>query len=276
MTEQRAPYNNLPWGITINGNPDSGPKSDDAEMLIDMVRGLGTLDNVSVCTIYGEPRSKSRYRQGKHGNSYNPSSGEEQRIGWELKQRFKSPVSNNVAVMCVFYRSNRQRIDVDNMLKLVMDAATGICFYDDDQVTAQVGILELDAKAPRTIIAIGEHTSTMDRSYRSKICETCGKAFRPSLPDGKFCSRACASRSRGADLSESKACPVCGISFRRRTRSQIYCSEQCRKAQMAKRNSAKKKHATAYCIDCGNKLSKPGYVRCRPCWLERMRSRRVS
>jgi len=127
--------------------------------------------------VEGQPKAKQRARMGRRG-AYTPSAttnGQEV-VGWALKQAVGHKMfPSNVYVKAVFYRSNRQRIDVDNLLKLVLDAATGICWVDDSQVTSVQGELELDAANPRTEIEIGVHESTMlrgDASYLSGTCPT--------------------------------------------------------------------------------------------------------
>lgn len=228
--------------------------------------------------IEGNPVSKARPRFS--GKSRRPYSSDKQReaeeyLAWRFKQRFPEPLNGNVAVGCVFYRSSHQRIDVDNMLKHVMDSANEVCWHDDSQVTALMGLIEYDPDRPRTLIVIGNHESTMQREgVRKAKCLYCGKEFEPNLRRGhpkrtKFCSRGCASRSVGEDLRESVNCAVCTKPFRRKTAGQRICSEACRVAAMVERNGKRK---VSYCVDCGKQLSKPGYKRCRPCWVASKKS----
>lgn len=198
--------------------------------------------------IEGPPKSKARPRLGKRGSVYSPSKPNEEALGWELKTIFKQRIEEgNLAVGCVFYRPNRQRIDVDNLLKLVMDAATGIVWKDDSQVTAQLGILEMDKERPRTVIVFGEHQSSLQRVPITRTCKACGSSF---VVD----------------------CEV---------RTQRYCSAKC-KASVIKQKKVhpgqgkgRKRQPPATCTDCGKVVSKRSYIRCRDCW-KAARSKGVS
>lgn len=188
-------------------------------------------DWMKFLVVPGEPASKARARAGANGHFYAPDKSKERAMGWRLKEAFKELISGNIAVGCIFFRSSKHRIDVDNMLKHVMDAATGVCWKDDAQVTAKFGAVELDANNPRTVIVMGAHRSTMDRSpIPMRACEKCGGEFT-RYGNGKFCSRRCSALSRGEDLREPIACPK------------------------------------PKCADCGVELSRHGYRRCRACWL---------
>ncbi len=86
------------------------------------------------------------------------------------------PWYSNVAIVAIFFVSTRQRKDLDNCLKLVMDAGNQANVWRDDcQVTAQAAFLELDAAHPRTVIALCPVSSSLDRTVPMK-------ARRTSLP----------------------------------------------------------------------------------------------
>ena len=66
----------------------------------------------------------------------------------------RAPYPDTLAMVAVFYVPTRQRKDVDNLMKLVMDAATKARIWlDDSQVVAQASFLELDPQRPRTVVA---------------------------------------------------------------------------------------------------------------------------
>lgn len=79
----------------------------------------------------------------------------------------QEPLGCNVRVSAVFYRSTRGTVDLDNLLKHVLDAAAGVLFVNDCQVTAYGDVeLHLDRDNPRTELAIEVHTgATMVRDY---------------------------------------------------------------------------------------------------------------
>lgn len=113
----------------------------------------------------GEPPTKTRPRFAD-GRTYKDSRDEaaEARTGWNLRRLFPQPWTGNLAVGLVFFRSDRRRIDVDNMVKHVLDAGNGIGWGDDHQITALYGVAELDAVFPRTLLVVTRHVSSLDRA----------------------------------------------------------------------------------------------------------------
>jgi Holliday junction resolvase RusA-like endonuclease len=73
------------------------------------------------------------------------------------------PEQGNVAVVCHFFRDTTRRVDGDNLLKHVLDAATGVLWVNDDQVTAQVALMALDRARPRTVVGIAPHRCSLVR-----------------------------------------------------------------------------------------------------------------
>ena len=66
-----------------------------------------------------------------------------------------------------FYRSTRQVVDLDNLLKHLHDAAEGVIWVNDCQITAY-GVIELhlDREDPRTDLAVEIHSgASMTRLY---------------------------------------------------------------------------------------------------------------
>jgi Holliday junction resolvase RusA-like endonuclease len=126
-------------------------------------------DVSSVAFVHpGEPVSKARARFNfKTRSAYTPAktAQAEKSLAWAFAAALGGlELRSNVAVAVIFYRQNRKRTDTDNLMKLVMDAATKAGAWDDDsQVTAQAVLLELDAENPRTVIALGPIESTMGR-----------------------------------------------------------------------------------------------------------------
>ena len=53
-----------------------------------------------------------------------------------------------------FYRQGQRKADIDNLLKTVSDAATGIFWADDSQVREQYGRVEYGSSDPRVEIEI--------------------------------------------------------------------------------------------------------------------------
>lgn len=108
--------------------------------------------------IPGEPKAKQRARHGK-GRTYRVDREDEEAIGWHLARAWHAPPSEReFALIAVFHRSNRRRFDTDNAMKLVKDAGNGVVWWDDSQVQAELGILEVDRANPRTVLIFGERT----------------------------------------------------------------------------------------------------------------------
>lgn len=125
----------------------------------------GTLD-YRMLVLPGAPAAKGRPRFTREGRAY--KTGEdgqaEARTGWHFRRAFRQPWTGNLAVGAVFFRPDRQRIDVDNLLKHVCDAGNGIGWLDDAQITAVYGVAELDAQRPRTVLVVARHFSSLDRT----------------------------------------------------------------------------------------------------------------
>ncbi|MFD6935300.1 RusA family crossover junction endodeoxyribonuclease [Streptomyces goshikiensis] len=122
--------------------------------------------DVKVIVLGGPPASKTRPRFTKDGRPYktDTDTAAEERSAWQLRAQFRRPWTGNLAIGCVFFRPDQQRIDVDNMLKHVCDAGNGIAWEDDAQITAVYGVAELDAVKPRTLLVVTRHLSSLDRS----------------------------------------------------------------------------------------------------------------
>lgn len=113
------------------------------------------------------PIAKQRARAGARGKHYTPerTRAAEEHLSWRFKLALKGQVlEGNLGLVCVFYRPDRRRIDGDNMLKLVCDAGNlARAWGDDCQITTKLARIELDKERPRTEIAIGPMTSSLQR-----------------------------------------------------------------------------------------------------------------
>jgi Holliday junction resolvase RusA-like endonuclease len=85
-----------------------------------------------------------------------------------LREHWRWPIlEGNVKVSGFWFRSTRQTVDLDNLLKHFLDAATGIVFVNDCQVTAY-GVMELhlDRDAPRSHVWVEPHDdASLLRAY---------------------------------------------------------------------------------------------------------------
>jgi Holliday junction resolvase RusA-like endonuclease len=147
----------------------SEPDPDDLALVLDKLRGLvGDVQTDVVTFVHaGAPISKARARGGKFG-FYTPERTRvaERSVFVACKTAMlnRPTFTDTVAIVAMFFRPDRRRIDGDNLMKLVMDAATKAKVWkDDSQATAQAAIIEIDPHRPRTVVAIAPYRSSMTR-----------------------------------------------------------------------------------------------------------------
>lgn len=209
-------------------------------------------------TIRGEPISKSRARFTKRGSktfAYTPQKtldGEH-----AIRDAYLSEAAKGIdpeAAFCVrahFFNGTRQRRDVDNMLKLVLDGLNKIAWPDDSQVVEVAGrksyVLKDDARTEIEVYRVG------GLEPPTQPCIYCGTPFRTyeswkSNPNGKkYCSRECVYQHRMD--KKRRTCRHCGKEFCRwgESKETIYCSMECLSAD---------KRATVSCSQCGTEFTK--------------------
>lgn len=248
----------------------SHSNADDIERALGMMLAVqADASEMHYLTMPGDPPSKARPRFGKGGNVFTPAESRkaEKRTSGLLRESFTEPMTGNVALVAIFHRSGRQRIDVDNMLKHVCDAANGIIWDDDSQVTAILGVAELDSERPRTLLVVSPHVSTLTRGTdATKPCERCTKPFSIIGINAarKYCSTACGYAAR-VNSREPVECRQCGETFRRSTNRQVLCSPGCRVEWLRGSRKAAAK-PNSYCTECAAELSHKRGGRCRACW----------
>lgn len=114
-----------------------------------------TSEEVGWITVEGEPVAKERPRVTRTGTYTPPRTAQaEQVIAWKFRQAAPhhrpDPVAE-YALHAVFYcRTRRARTDIDNLVKLIMDALNGVAWKDDRQVATVVAHRMTDPVAPRT------------------------------------------------------------------------------------------------------------------------------
>lgn len=248
---------------------------DAIKSLLGAIVGIHSDQSVFMCHE-GAPVAKSRARWSrKSGRFYTPSatSGEQDAIAFELKRELDGKTFvGPVAIVAIFYRPNFQRIDADNLMKLIMDAATQAGAWKDDcYVTAQASMMEFDPIFPRTLIALCPAQSTLDRARRF-TCAVCGNKFNRSgkaalKKPPKTCSREC----RGVLYERDRVgarCSRCGLGFVRNSSRQRYCSPECRTAAIndpLRRQKRAEQRPWPKCEKCGGRVSRREYLQCSRC-----------
>lgn len=225
----------------------------------------------------------------------------EEMVAWQFRRAAAShqpDSAHEYGIVAVFFNATRQRRDVDNMIKLICDALNGIAWADDAQVREVSGrkTYVLDKEHARTEVLIyrlsevdrptapcqncGEsmdiYRSTAGvrkycsqachleyrRKARQRACATCGATFDTRGGRTTYCSDACQSRAKTADLK----CAECGTSFTGAkslsARKNVWCSESCRAAHQRRREEqclhghawdiygARKSDGRRYCREC--------------------------
>lgn len=88
-------------------------------------------------TIHGEPMSKARARVTKFGTAYTPKATvDAEKNALAAFQALQTHVffAGPVGVEFKFFAGTRIRRDIDNLVKLVLDAINGHAFKDDQQI----------------------------------------------------------------------------------------------------------------------------------------------
>lgn len=253
------------------------PKRADHDVVLDKLRALigpeVDPEQMWFLVVDGAPVSKSRARWNrKTGRTYTPA--ETVQAERALAARFRKVLGNvtlggSIAIVAIFFRPNFQRIDADNLMKLVMDSATlAKVWHDDCYVTAQASFMEMDRERPRTVIAFCQTESSLDRA-RMFSCVICAKDFRRAgsatfRNPPKTCSAACRQELYWRDLKPAN-CPKCGTEFRRRSAGQRYCSDECKGAPRKKRLPNHLQPGRARCETCGGLVSRREYRQCSKC-----------
>ena len=267
-----------------------------------LTREIANVQVVARFTIEGEPVSKARARFTKSGRSYTPDATRtaEAKVAWHFRAAAKAapPDSANAfGVFGIFFSATRQRRDVDNMLKLLLDGLNKVAWADDTQVTEVSGRKELadEVEHARTEVVVYRLGPIPNRV---RPCEQCGKDFPTyrSTTARRFCSRECGQKSRAA--ARLKTCPACQASFDPKHSRQKYCSKECQRVGHSVESSCiecgnafrrwtshaaqkvdacspecrkaywrkhRAKAARGTCADCGGPTSKKTYIRCRAC-----------
>lgn len=259
----------------------------------------------------GEPKSKSRHRSGiRNGRIYTYADGKtaaaQETVGWLYRSAVgpgAEPEDGGFGIEMEFYVKKRQRRDVDNFVKLVLDGLTGKAWVDDHQVTEIHARVLHGADTPRSEIHV---YPTDDLPGKPSVeCQFCGNtiqlAAESEVATRKYCNREC--QSNATRRKREKTCPQCTSTFYPRDTKATYCSTNCKtaagqilencdhcgstvavgKAKRTKRfeqrtfcnadcyaafySTRTPSQSRGVCEDCGGATSKKIYKRCRSCFL---------
>jgi Holliday junction resolvase RusA-like endonuclease len=205
-------------------------------------REMIDMEIVARLSIPGEPASKARPRfngQQSTTRAFTPAKTREAEeiIGWHFRKACPGwglpDPAGQYGVIAKFFAGNHQRRDVDNMIKLVLDAFNKVIWADDSQVSEVSGCVQRGVDEPSTEIIVyrtWKVVGTKGSPSHDCTCQRCGKVFRTYASWGdkkKFCSRSCGSATLWE--SRTKPCPGCGKPFRESPgKPREFCSVGCR------------------------------------------------
>ncbi len=108
--------------------------------------------------VPGNPLPKARPRF--KGHAYTPTTtrwAEELILDAAIRLRAKSDlfcIEQPIRVDLHFFRSNRRRVDLDNLAKLVLDALNGEVWADDSLIVDLRVTKAVDRVRPRTVVRV--------------------------------------------------------------------------------------------------------------------------
>lgn len=173
----------------------------DATNYVDPTRNRPTV----TFTVPGEPTSKSRHKTGVRGGKvyhYKDSATAQAQdllgVYYRQQRGAGEPGEGGFGVRAEFHVRARQRRDIDNFLKLVLDGLTGRAWVDDSQVTEVSARIIHGSDDPHSRITVYGTDDLPDRLSRE--CAQCGGRFRTyeSWSTRKYCSATCRDGARRA------------------------------------------------------------------------------
>jgi Holliday junction resolvase RusA-like endonuclease len=228
-------------------------------------------------TFRGDPLPSPRPRVTRTG-TFMPTRYRTYREGlkWSIKgallRRGVPPSDSNqkYGFKAAFFRATRQRTDVDNLLKTVSDAGTGIVWADDSQVLEVFGRVFVDPDNPRVVIliyAVAEPEGDLKaRQFTCVRCEavvTCDTPAKARMK--KYCSDACrCQRIEKTCLQCSKKYSLPPSLDQKGFRK--VCSRECSVAYLRETRKSNAK-PQGKCSVCGGAVSRTSYKRCKACQL---------
>lgn len=190
-------------------------------------------------TVPGDPVPKARPRYVKNG-VYTPRRTSERERVLTLsfrRARVERNEHDELGVRITFRASTRQRRDIDNCVKLVLDAANGVVWRDDVQVVHLEADMHRGVEDPSTTVEVWVVREM------ARYCEACGGGPLTTQQD-RFCSKGCYDTKQRRGLY--RRCAGCGKDVYRQAgkadAKTVYCTPQCRAEQRGK------------CRQCGEPL----------------------
>lgn len=193
---------------------------------------------------------------------------------WHILFAKPKPVGDEtVGLQALFYRSNQQRVDIDNLIKSVLDAITSVKLWNDDrQVRELTARLWLGDAKPRVSFMVYRLQNPSPAGH----CLTCGKELPRTKPGAnhKYCSVECSQ----VDHRVSLICQQCNMEFsisrclNKKSGTRLprrFCSRACSIAYWQNLRRKKGKESDKWrCRICGGRVSRKEYTICRGCSMK--------
>lgn len=111
--------------------------------------------------VPSDPRAKGRPRSTRGGGVYTPerTRAAEREVRFEAVQAMRSQRLTVVPVAALhvdlaYYAKTARRVDLDNLVKLTLDALNGVVWADDAQIVGLSASKRLDRVRPRTEVRV--------------------------------------------------------------------------------------------------------------------------
>jgi len=132
-------------------------------------------------TIPGNPVANQRPRMGR-GYVYTPRKSKEYKelVASYIRSKYRhAPDENNkFGLKATFYRSNKQRIDIDNLIKNLMDGITIASVWKDDsqlqELSAEIFLADKEPRVVFTLYLVSDNSPAKkckDKKRQRKINE---------------------------------------------------------------------------------------------------------
>lgn len=110
--------------------------------------------------VPGRPVPKERPRTGQ-GRTYTPKKtlDHEQAVrdrAWAamVKGRVSKNLSDDLGIIVTFHLPDRRRVDIDNLLKTVLDGLNGMAFKDDSQIVKVYAGIDRSTKLAKSDVGL--------------------------------------------------------------------------------------------------------------------------
>lgn len=130
--------------------------------------------------VAGNPKPKERPRFGKHAVYTSKKTSEWEKLVKQSANEFMISRNAsvlkemNLAVVLLFRRQTRQRVDIDNLAKSVLDGMNKIVYEDDTMIKATVISLDFDKQNPGVDIWVFDQNDFM-KDFISNLMDSIKK-----------------------------------------------------------------------------------------------------